>query len=602
MSSPERNRHLTRMAYFLCGLGLVGVLAYLFVTPDFVSNYFTIDGKIDPNKIPVLDRMRSSTLVLSIVLFILSICLLFLSKKASNPIALLLQKKLDSFLNFDIHDCLQRTWKSIGLEAKQLFLINLLVIFFSHGFLLNNIIINWDGQGGLDFSSIAHLSSGRWMTALLGNLSEHHYLPLPFFVTTIVILAFAGVLFAEILGEKIFLSKALISAALVAFPGYAFGLSYNWVSPIYPIATLFALLAIKFSLKKGSYNLLKGLFFFVLMLATYQGLLSFTYCFMLMMVLINSSQKKISHQFIIQRFILLGLLAPIIYKLSSDSILHFLGMWYSDYRGADQMSTSYIFIHFAENFVKSYETLISFFDGVYFSMPLYQLGSILVLIGLAVFHLIFVPNKKSRWVTKIVIVTILLISPPFIFATQFLNTYIDSLLVFGFIPIIGVSFHIISRFRIRLITNIGVVLMALIILGFINRSNGIHLKNHLWTQTSLKMSSDIALRLAALPDFNLDTKLVRVGNLSLQKFPRNINAPFSEQGETMAAPTGLSTWGEARTLNGVMNFLGFDYQTALFQNTPLHVQSAVNEMPVYPEEGSIQIVDDYAIIKLSPKQ
>ncbi|MEM6644237.1 MAG: glucosyltransferase domain-containing protein [Bacteroidota bacterium] len=589
--------------YFILFLGFVaviGIAVYFLATPAIVGKHFTMDGNVETDKLKVLSRLRSLTLFTSVILLLIVCILLLLVRRPSYSSSMWVQGWLERIMAFDLESFLRQKWKSITRQNKTLFLVNVLLIFFSHGFLLNNIIINWDGQGGLDFSSLAVIPSGRWFTAFLGIFSEHHYLPVPFFLVAVIFLALSGVALTNLFQGLNFLQKVLISALLVCFPSFAAGFSYNWFSPVYPIACFLVLSSVNSAVKPGKANLLLAMLLFVLMLGAYQGFMSVGYGLFLIYFLIQLLEEKGSAGFLLKRFLLVGLGAPLIYKLISDGILYFIGMDYYDYRGANQIGVSYIMDHFLENFSRAYETLKYFFSGVYFSMPFYLLGAMVLLCAIVLFVITYVSvkSKKSRYKTPLIIALIGL-APPVIFSTQFLNTYIDSLLVFGMIPVLVGAYYIITKLGSSFAASLSTMLILLIVIGFVNRSNTIHLKNYLWTQTSLRFATDIALRVGALPGFSVDKKLVRFGDLSQFKFPTNKNAPFSDSGMTMVAPTGLSTWGGARTLNGMMNYLGFEYQHAQWSAVPAETQAKVKEMSIYPEEGSIQVLDDFVIIKLS---
>ena len=127
-----------------------------------------------------------------------------------------------------------------------------------------------------------------------------------------------GLLFAKLLGAQTAMQKFLVAAVLISFPAYAIGFEYNWISFIYPVATLLTILGVSNVLKPGIKNLLLGALSFILMLGTYQGFLAFGYTLMLVYIIKMLVEKKNNFGFVIRRFAFLGIVSPIIYKFISD--------------------------------------------------------------------------------------------------------------------------------------------------------------------------------------------------------------------------------------------------------------------------------------------
>jgi len=193
----ESTKRILGFSLFLLICGLGGIALYFVFTESFVANHLTVDGSIDPAMKGVLTRIVTTSIFIGSVLILMAGSLVWLSRKSESPIHQRLDHLLQQALRFDLSQYFTRQWNAIDNSQKKLFCASLIVAFTAHGFLLNNLIINWDGQGGLSFSSMAHLPSGRWFTALLGVLSEHTYLPIPFFLVSILFLSVSGVLFAN---------------------------------------------------------------------------------------------------------------------------------------------------------------------------------------------------------------------------------------------------------------------------------------------------------------------------------------------------------------------------------------------------------------------
>lgn len=577
-------------------IGLAGLYFCSLFTVEFVSANFTMDGSLAPQKVKAVLQLQTIGFFLGSVFILLglgsSIYILSISDSKANK---LYQRLLSGhILNFDLAKQISLAWTSVHKTDKKVIAINLVVGLICHGFLLSNIIINWDGQTGLHYSSLAFVQYGRWFTSFLGFLSESTLMPFPFVAVSIVLMSVSGLKLAKLFNCQRTLEKVIVSALLISYPAFAVGLSYNWICYTFPLATWLGLVAIEQSMKSRISNTIGAIILTVLMLGTYQGHLSFLLC-TLLVVLIKKDFQFTKRQY--AHFAALAFASPLTYKAITDLIMWLTGFEYSDYLRGNEINSLYILEHFPKNFLLTYESVKLFFAGLYFSMPIYQVIAILGLIVFGVFLFVWKQLYEFKAKRSILLLAIALLSPSFIFATRYLNADIYALLTFGVVPILAGLFLFLSKQNLKLISSISYVLAFVIILGFINRSNMIHLKNHLWTETSLRMANDIAIKMAALEDFSPDKKLVRIGNLSNDKFPKDIRRPFNENAISMAGPTGLMTYGESTTMNGIMNFLGFNYQVASIKDLPKDILEQANEMKQYPEDGSIKVIGEYIIVK-----
>lgn len=598
MSTPTEHNYLRISAYLLFGLGLIFLVLNFITTPAFVGTYFTLDGSIDENRLPTLLNLRRIALLVAILCMATSAASFVLSLNRKNAITQRLNFRLQKLSNFDLAECIQQYWRQIPTHSKKLFGINLLTVLLCHGFLLFNLIINWDGQGGLYFPSEAFLGSGRWFASLLSLLNESVFQPIPMMGISFVLLAISATLLSETLGLKGTVESALVSALLISFPSYAIGFSYNFVAYYYPASTLLTILSIRQALKQEWKSTALAILFFILMLGIYQSMLAFGYSLMLILVVLQLVHGKKPLSTLVH-FVVVALVAPLAYKLASDLIMTILNLEYYDYRGANKISISYILTNAPKNLTLCYRSVLSFFSGLYFTIASYQIISLIALLAIGLITIIkSLQTNSNKWFNYALLLLLALIAPIIIFSVQFLNTNMDSLMVFGMAPVFCGLTALIFLKGGKLSKSISILLTMVVLLGFVNRSNNIHLKNYLWTQTSLHMASDIAIKIAALPEFEPSMKLVRIGNLSPKKFPLNPRPPFDETGLTMTGPTGLTTWGESMTLNGMMNFLGFKYQFIDSAHLPSQIHEEIESMPIYPEEGSIIIIRHYVIIHL----
>lgn len=230
-------------------------MAYWLVTPKIIGDHVALDGSMNPAKVVLLDNMRIVSLIIGLVFLFLGKGLFWTAYSRSNHFWVLrIQNIILSLNTFNIEKFLSQFWQNIPKIDKKLFLANLTLALLCHGFLLSNIIINWDGQGGLYFISLNHIETGRWTATWLGFLTEWTLMPFPFMAFSIVALAVSGVMIARHFHYSSLLQGFGIASFLISFPSYAIAFSYNWICYGYPLATLLVLLSIQQVAKKGLYS------------------------------------------------------------------------------------------------------------------------------------------------------------------------------------------------------------------------------------------------------------------------------------------------------------------------------------------------------------
>ncbi|WP_109831480.1 glucosyltransferase domain-containing protein [Reichenbachiella versicolor] len=577
--------------FVLAGIALLG---YIIFTPEYVTKYLSLDGNIPSSKLTALTNIRLITLIFGLLFLILGLSTSLLLLTKEQLLKTIYNKYLSELFSFNLENNIKNVFHSLSSRDRSVLGINIIIGIFCHGFLLTNIIINWDGALNLNYSNIAHIPSGRWFTALLGTISESTILPFPFVAISIILLAISGWMLSKILGARSTLGQLLVSAVLICYPGYAVGMSYTWVCYIYPLATVLALSSIFLAQKESVKSMIGALILFTLMLGTYQGLISFATSVILVLTIQNVSTNS---PFNIKRYAILIVGGSVFYKLITNVILWVLNLEYTQYLHADEINTQYILEHSVKNFLLTYSTIKHFFSGLYVSIPGYLFLGIAALFCISILILLFRSSTTLTISKKLVIIGLVLVAPPLVFATKFLNTDIYTLLTFGTVPVFAGLLLFIIRQHISVLSSLGYVIGIVILIGFINRSNIIHLKNHLWTETTLRIASDISVKIASLEAYRPEFKLVRIGNLSSKRFPHNQLSPFDENALTMITASGMGTYGEAHTLNGVMNYLGFNYPVVSEDDLPTTVIERVKKMPSYPEEGSINVLDEYVIVK-----
>lgn len=228
-------------------------------------------------------------------------------------------------------------------KEKDVLIAGLVVGVLSHLYMLTNKIPNID-----DYISMFHYgggyTSGRWLLALIGNFMfriDGNY-SLPFLNGTIFILLLS-------LSIMIFLKpfqfhsrwvKRIFAGLFVAFPTVTATMGFMFTVPFYGIAVLFMAIAF-YILITYKYGFLFSIFLICFSLGIYQAYWGLVATFLLLyligmcMEVSNNNAKIVIHAL---KSLVALFLGVVFYLVINNLMLHFQGLEMSEYQGLNQMA------------------------------------------------------------------------------------------------------------------------------------------------------------------------------------------------------------------------------------------------------------------------
>ncbi|HQW68803.1 MAG TPA: glucosyltransferase domain-containing protein [Flavobacterium sp.] len=473
-----------------------------------------------------------------------------------------------------------------------LYVFSIFIAFVTYGFALTNFTLTIDSESPIYPHSSLEL--GRWGT----NLVRYHLMNglYPFFTLLfgLVFLALTAVEVTKILNLKGIFSF-LFCLLFLSFPQHAYQLVFTMQADAIPLGYFFGTLGVAFYLKESNTKILKiinfilSVIFIVFAIATYQILVYIPVVLYIIYFFtqIDKPDSNIKQEFK-KAFIFIGLLliSVLTYILSVKLFIKSANSTYLEGYASGNSDNP---------FVAFYNLLVDNIYGKFY----YGEKPFLIVTLCVLFCFVYFIKYKTNTLLKISLFLALLIVP---FTMSFFirngyhppRLYVGSTLTFAFI-IVFVLQKIPKQFY-----NQTLLLGVLLYLW-----NVFYVTNLFYTQNKiykhdLEIAKDIKQKINQFEDFNPDSDYVYFYGSLPESNHIKLALPSSE-----VFGGSLFRWGEGDNWR-MINFFRFEdiayYRFMDDQASFNKVKDKFLAMPVYPQKGSIQKIENVVIVKLSQQK
>ena len=499
-------------------------------------------------------------------------------------------------------------------EQKTAFLSTFLIGFFCHLFIFTNSMYNNDDIRNL-YVNQDRTDLGRWFLTYTAGISSYFSLPIVNGILSLIFLSFASMVIIAIFDLKKKGSIILCSGILVSFPSVACIFSYMFTADAYFISCFLCTLAVYFvtcSKRKSAW--LYGAVCLCFSVGIYQAYLTFILLLLLLFFLLavlqpeQYSDRDLFH--LIMRFLSMlcsGLLA---YYIILNVTLRIKQTALSSYQGISQSSS----IGFSE--IKS-RILLVYKDFLHILMPGQILGfnkwmfvalftSFILL--LTTFISLYYKNKVYKNFLRNLFLALCIIALPLCANTIYLISA-------------NVNYHLLMRHSWCLLF-IAVIVMfekaspicplntkkllewAAFIATFLVVWNYILLSNIAYFNMNFRYEKTYALcikimdRIEQSEDYDKNRPMAFIGNFSKTY---KMDA-VSDLLEPMTGMKGPRVFGSSSRcyLPFFQNCLGEDIEVVTpEEENALRATAEFQEMPYFPNAGSIRVINDVTVIKLN---
>lgn len=482
--------------------------------------------------------------------------------------------------------------------------------FFTHHFALVNVLHNIDDIGNQPFGYGAGLTFGRWLLSLLGdferNMGGNYNLPFLNGAIFLMLIAVSAGVLVSALGIKRKWSAALIGMLLAVFPTAAVALFYRFTAAYYGLALLLAVLAV-WVLKQYRYGVFLSALCIALSLGIYQAYVSVTIGLFVLLLIEQALKNKETAWTLIRQGVqdcLALMMGLAVYFLCLKLCLRMYGTALSSYNGMDTMGKLTLgnvprlawqaFYYFCKFLLLNYCGLA---------------GSKLLKVAYLLIGGVSVGLIGYLLVAKVKKVSIALLTGAFCLlfplAVNFVmimcpDAWIYTMMVYSFVlvacmPLVLMEClpeteHLRRRVMVRMVA--GVILVIVCSYTYLDNVN--YTAMYYVDRQVENYISSIVTQIRMTKGFDANKKWALLGQIE----DPLIGSPWEYELSYGGAFATERTLNDISQYSWFWNYVGYRYpQASESEIEMLWGSEEVKEMPCWPSEGSIKVIEDTVVVK-----
>lgn len=507
----------------------------------------------------------------------------------------------------------KQQWNNFwDVNAKLSFIVTCIVAFITNILMINGL--NLLKGDGLKFavtydSGLWEISLGRWGIHLLEELRLNLALPTVSSIISIIFIAICSVLLIKLFAIKSKINIIIISMFVAVCPVLTVTLLFTYVSDLYCLALLLSVLSvyILYTEKNIKMKFIVVTILTTFMLSIYQSYIGVTLGLILSITIIQCIQSKdikvTWKNFIINMFIIF--IGCILYLIITFLVLKICHVELSNYKGAEAIGLQNILKQLPNSIATTYKTTYDYFftdnilvnrcynRNIFFSI--FSLIATIILIKL-------IYRKKCSNILSIIILVLFMPIALDIIEVIMPNSGFYILEAYQFILPIILGIKLIDMLKDDIFKVIPIFLCFVIIYTYYLQANAsytaIELSHNQLYTAAIKISNSIENSLEYQPKDSVCI-VGTIDNLNLQKeeiFKKTycsiVNAPLITNSSYSAQ---IEKWKKFFTI-----YLGTQYKyCTIKQYNQIIETDEFKKMPVYPEKGYIQEINNVIVVKLN---
>ena len=501
-------------------------------------------------------------------------------------------------------------------SEKDVLIAGIIVGILSHIYMMTNKLPNID-----DYISLFHYgsgyASGRWFLALLGNFMfkiDGTY-SLPFFNGFIYILtlSLAIMIFLKPFCFENRWTKRILAGLFLSFPTVTATMGFMFTAPFYGVAVLFMAIAF-YILVSYKYGFLISIVFICLSLGIYQAYWGLAAGFLLLYLMLLCMDKQGSNLNIvllaIKSFVAL-LFGVMLYLFVNQIMLSIQGVGMTEYQGLSEMG-QFELSRIPEILSMAYGWFFGFTTENYLHITWYPYVRIVIAIGyvltaLSAVH-VFIRNRKQIFKNLALLIFLavfpLAVNSIYIMCSN--ASYVHSLMCYSVVLVFLIPFVFMDGIRKENIQGLvasgvryGYLFAVLVVIIFYIRFANIYYLNLelAFYETSHFMET-LSARIQDADNYTIDKPICFYGsyretvnrNIWELRMVNNMTGTV-DVGNVINAPLMRKAYSRVYLGN---TFYELDDLSILNE-----YEQQIKEMPSYPNDGSIAVMEDVVVVKFS---
>lgn len=467
----------------------------------------------------------------------------------------------------------------------------------AYGFAFTNKLLNLDEISGL-FKKGESISSGRWALWLSSYLFPDVSMPWINGMLSLLMLSVGVCLVIALFEIKSRPLQLLLAGLMVAFPSQIITFSYMFTCAPYALALLLTAASVYVFCRGGRWRWPVSAVLMAFSLGIYQAYLSYAAALYLVYIIKKILDDEGSEkQLLLQGLSCIGalLLALLVYALVNSLVMLLSGTDYNSYADASMQKDPKALLF---GLRVAYTAFVGYFTkGHYhlaatpFSQGLHILCALLV--GFVLLrHLVRGATKKRAWL----LLLCLALLPLAVNCLYVVSSLRHSLMLYSFTAVYVLAAVCMEKLFLShrgILRDLMLLAMSLIVACNLVYANRVYLKMKLEYENAYSFYQGLVSRIKLSEGFDRDTMVVIVGDAH----------------ELLHHSNEIDTSDLVGIMEGLINvYSRNDFLTYYIGFTPAPVDwenwtesggdALLEEMPIYPYDGSIQRAGEYLLVKL----
>lgn len=489
-------------------------------------------------------------------------------------------------------------------ECRLPFFSTLLFGFLAHMFIFTNKLPNHDDVAYL-FSKGETVRSGRWGLELLRFIIPDYSMPWLHGMISLLLLSFSICLIIHLFHIHSKLGQILLSALIIAFPSQTGTFCYMYTSSCYAIAFLLSVLAVLEADRSNWKHWLISALLVMLMFSIYQAYIAITASLLVLLLiqkLLTAGSSNQALPIFKQGLLYVAILVVglELYRLTITISLYFVGGTVNQYSNEAQ----YMAPDFPEGILVAYRffifNLISRYNMIIVSKASRALHLLALLLSAVA---IMINQLRARNLSNFLLLLFCLLVLPFSICVLYVVFYwntIHTLVLYAYVTLLYllpvVALEAAPQNSRLILSDLMYVIMSVILGINICFANRCYLKLHLEYENAYSLATTLVTQIRSLPEYDESDLIVlypSAGNAL--HFAPEFGSLDESQHDLMGIQFQLLTgYTEA---DFIRNYIGAEMNIATHEKAEeLASDSDFEQMPVYPDNGSIRRIDDDTII------
>ena len=504
----------------------------------------------------------------------------------------------------------RRVWRSIPAAPRAAFFSCLAAGYLTHLYAFTNLIPNADGLSRV-FDLQQMTVSGRWFLHYASSLNQFTQMPAVIGLLSLLLLGLAAALAVDVAGLRSSIVSGAMGAAMAMFPCMGFTFMYLFTASAYCLAIFLAVLSVWLA-RKGSLGWLGGVLALALSMGTYQAYAAVSISLSVLVVFRMCLDEQATLRDTVRTGLaLVGYLVAgaVVYYLVLQIFLSVKDLELLSYLGMDAAQAGYPFARLPGLIFDTYKQVIAFFFLPYqpnaFATPFMAAGHLVMLVLCAVFYLRWMVGRglhKSAWRLAGSLAMLALL-PLAINFGQIISPFTapTPLMKYAFVAVYLLGGMLLELCQQLPRPNPGraaaAVCLAALLLSFLNTNNLLYTAADQAHRATESYLTRLYARVEGCEGFEPGTEVVIIGAIPYSQLHSSVES--YRQVDHYSVP--LST---PATLNKHIYYYLNDWLNIPVDEPDEQTMLAVSDsdafqaMPLYPADGSVQLLDGRVVVKL----